>query len=466
MRASPPKTSKSDCQPERARRMSRFIRRGFGVAIGFIMLAAALWGFVSVRRALGGLEQARARGDTHDAVRFVRKRLNPPSKEGVRLFQSTRTVRAVTRFKDSYFAATDGGLVELSQAGEVVKRYSVLEGLGESDLTCLAVYGARLYVGTRSKGLLAFDGEHFEGYRWPERDAQVVTSLLEDQGKLLVGTSAAGLLEFDGDGFREVRAGERGARLEGVTTLARAGPRLYVGTFGRGLWVAEGGRWAHFTSADGLKSDRIVAVVESGDETFVASDFGLAAARAEGLVLNSEAVSAETWRDVATIPTLSAAVVISNQLLLCKDDGEFALRDPSSGRTSNKQAEEINWIKAASQSELQSDASLSVLDGYVWLLGSEGIRRAALASAEGAQARESSRLSFAEFGELGPRQSPASNLISALAFDAGGNLWAGSFRNGLDVFAPSGVKLAHLESEDLREVNALVPEVGGGMFAA
>src|SRR5436305_178381 len=100
MRASPPKTSQSDCQPERARREQRFIRRGFVAAIGFVVLAAALWGFVSVRRALGGLEQARARGDTREAVRFERKRLNPLSKEGVRLFQSTRSVRAVTRFKD------------------------------------------------------------------------------------------------------------------------------------------------------------------------------------------------------------------------------------------------------------------------------------------------------------------------------------------------------------------------------
>jgi ligand-binding sensor domain-containing protein len=432
-------------------------------AIGLVTLALALWGFVSVRRALGGLEQARSHGDTRDTVRFERRKLDPLKRDGVRLFQSTRSVRAVARFKDAYFAATDGGLVELSPAGEVVRHYSVLDGLGESDLTCLATYGARLYVGTRSKGLVAFDGEHFESYRWPERDAQSVTSLFEDRGKLLVGTFAGGLFEFDGDSFREVRAGESGERLEGVTALARYGPRLYVGTFGNGLWVAEGGRWAHFTSADGLKSDRVVAIVESVDETFVASDFGLAAARAEGLVLNAEAVASEKWRDVATIPALSAAVGLSNQLLVCKDDGEVALvggRRP--GRTSSKQAEEIDWDGAAAQ----SDARLFALDGYVWLLGSEGIRRAPIESSENARAKETSRLSFAEFGGREPRQSPASNLISALSFDAGGNLWAGSFRNGIDVFAPSGGKLAHLDSEDLREVNALVPDGEGGMLAA
>jgi len=439
-----------------------FVRRGLVAAAGLSALALVLWGVALVRRAHEGLEQARARGAARDAVRFERARLSPLARDGVRLFQSTRSVRAVARFREAYFAATDGGLVELSTAGEVRRRFSVLDGLGESDLTCLAVYGARLYVGTRSKGLLAFDGEQFERYWWPGRDAQSVTTLAEDRGKLLVGTFAGGLLEFDGNGFRELRAGEGGERLEAVTTLVRAGPRLYAGTFGKGLWVTEGGRWAHFTSADGLKSDRVVAVVERGDEVFVASDFGLSAARADGLVLDSETAAAEKWRDVATIPSLSSSVGLSSQLLLCKDDGEVALLGGSTNRASHRQAEELVWSGTASQ----RDARLFTLDGYVWLLGSDGLRRAGVAAVEGARAGEAGRLSFVEFGAQEARQSPASNLISALAFDAGGNLWAGSFRDGLDVFAPSGARLARLESEDLREVNALAPEAEGGMLAA
>jgi ligand-binding sensor domain-containing protein len=437
---------------------------GLWAASGVVILAAALWGFVSARRAIQGLEQARSRVEARDAVRFERRRMEPIKHDGVRLLQSTRSVRAVARFRDSYFAATDGGLVQLSPSGEVVKRFSVLDGLPESDLTCLAAYGARLYAGTRSKGLVAFDGENFERFWWPDRDAQAVTSLLEDRGKLLVGTFAGGLLEFDGAGFKELRAGERGERIEGVTTLARYGPRLYAGTFAKGLWVTEGGRWAHFNSADGLKSDRVVAVVESGDETFVASDFGIAAARAEGLVLDSEA--AGRWRDVATLPTLSAAVAVSNQILLCKDGGEFALLDTSHGRATDKQTEEVNWLGSESQSQPQSGATLSVLDGYVWLLGNAGMMRARVEPMGTDQAKEPGHLSFVKFGEQEPSHSPTSNLVSALAFDAGGNLWAGSFRNGLDVFTPSGMKLTHVESDELREVNALAADTEGGMFAA
>jgi ligand-binding sensor domain-containing protein len=439
-------------------------RRWLVAAAGLVAVASALWGLALVRQVFGRLEQASTRGDRRDAVRFESERLSPLKTQGVKLFQSTRSTRAVARFRDSYFAATDGGLVELSASGEVVRSFGVLDGLPESDLTCLAAYGARLYVGTRSKGLVAFDGESFERYWWPERGAQAVTSLLEDRGRLLVGTFAGGLLEFDGASFRELRAGDGGARLEGVTALARYGPRLYVGTFARGLWVTEGGRWAHFTAADGLKSDRVVAVVERGGDAFVASDFGLSAARAEGLVLNSDAVAAGKWRDVATIPALSAAANVSDELLLCKDDGEFALLDASPGRTSNERAGEFNWLGPAPQT--QTGASLSVLDGYVWMLGSAGIARAAVVQADGARASGRGRLSFSEFGGQESRRAPASNIVSSLAFDSGGNLWAGSFRNGLDVFAPSGLKITHVESDDLREVNALAADAEGGMFAA
>src|SRR5436305_681788 len=169
-----------------------------GLVPVFVLVAAALgvWGFAVVRQTLGRLEQSRTLNGARDAVRFERRRLDPLSKQGVRLFQATQSVRAVERFKDSYFAATDGGLVELTPSGRIIRRFSVLDGLGESDLTCMAAYDGRLYIGTRSRGLLAFDGERFERYWWTDRDAQSVTSLFADRGKLLVGTFAGGLLEF------------------------------------------------------------------------------------------------------------------------------------------------------------------------------------------------------------------------------------------------------------------------------
>ena len=451
MSASPHNTTRRAGRP---RRFGPNARRALLLSAALGAAASALWGFAVLRQARGRLEQARARADRGDAVRSERRRLAPLRREGVSLFQSTRTTRAVALFKDSYFAATDGGLVELSLSGQVKRRYSVLDGLDESDLTSLAAYAGRLFIGTRSRGLLAFDGESFERYSWPDRDAQTVGALLADEGKLLVGTFAGGLLQFDGEAFVEIRAGEGRARLEGVTTLARHGPRLYVGTFRAGLWVAEGGRWAGFTTADGLKSDRVVGVVEEAGAALVATDFGVASAPAEGLVLGSESQGTGTGRrfeDVATIPSLAGVAGFAGGVLLCKDDGEVAWLDPPRGKRYNPA--ELVWSRHGAA---QAASLLLGRDGHLWLLGSGGLKRAA---------RESRQISFQQFGEPEPAQAPTSNVISALAFDAGGRLWAGSFRDGLDVFAPSGARLAHLETDELREINSLTPAEAGGVLA-
>lgn len=440
----------------RLRRWPKLSRRWLPAFVMLAALAAVLWGFDVARHALGRLEEARTTGGAGDAVRFERRQLEPLRKEGVRLFQATRVVRAVERFKDSYFAATDGGLIELSPRGRVVRRFGVLEGLGESDLTSLAAYGGRLYVGTRSKGLLAFDGERFEQYLWPERDAKSITALAADEGRLLVGTYAGGLLEFDGKTFREVRAGEAKARLDGVTVLARYGPRLYAGTYAGGLWVSEGGRWAHFGVAEGLKSERVVGVVESGGQALAATDFGLSTAPAEGLVLTAK--EGRGWQTLLTVPTLSGIAESAGRVTLCKDDGEVAtLAAASVG------ADEVDWVRPSAS---RSGARMVALDGSLWLLDSGGLRRTAETEAAGGSGKGSGPLSFADFGGEEAADAPTSNLVSALAFDAGGNLWAGSFRNGLDVFAPGGKRLAHVESEELREVNALASDGEGGVFAA
>lgn len=445
---------------------SALSRRALLAAALLVAAAPGLWGFTVIKQALANLEHARATVGDRDSVRFEKKRLDPPNAEGVKLFQATRSARAVERFRDSYFAATDGGLVRLSKSGRVERRYGVLEGLGESDLTSLAAYDGRLYIGTRGTGLVAFDGERFERYTWPELKAQAVTALAPDRGKLLVGTFAGGLLEFDGEGFREIRAGDSKARLDAVTVVVRAGPRLFVGTFGAGLWVSEGGRWAHFTAADGLASNRVVGVVESEGEALVATDFGLDASAAEGLVLNADSDARRAWRTLATVPTLSGvAADSSGRVVLCKDDGETATLGARSSRASVLKPEEITWTKPRAADSGASGARLFALDGGLWMLGSDGVRRSE-AARDDDDARASRQISFERFGADDPAESPTNNLVSALAFDSEGNLWAGSFREGVDLFAPDGARRAHLYTEELREVNALVPDDGGGVFAA
>jgi ligand-binding sensor domain-containing protein len=155
---------------------------------------------------------------------------------------------------------------------------------------------------------------------------------------------------------------------------------------------------------------------------------------------------------VATIPSLSGVAGFAGRVLLCKDDGEVAPLDRPRGKSYD--AGELVWTRHGAA---QTASRLLEADGRLWLLGSRGLKRAA---------DESRQISFRQFGETEPAQAPTSNVISALAFDAGGRLWAGSFREGLDVFAPSGARLAHLETDELREINSLTPAETGGVLAA
>jgi ligand-binding sensor domain-containing protein len=53
---------------------------------------------------------------------------------------------------------------------------------------------------------------------------------------------------------------------------------------------------------------------------------------------------------------------------------------------------------------------------------------------------------------------PSSNLVNALALDTEGRLWAGSFRDGIDLLSTDGKRLAHVESEEAREINYLLED--------
>ncbi len=389
----------------------------------------------------------------------------------VKLWQDTRRTAALARFRDDYFAATDGGLLQLDADGRIVRHYTVLDGLPASDLTALAAFHGQLFIGTRAAGLAAFDGVRFVSYRWPDRAAQqFVTAFAEVSGRLLVGTFAGGLLEFDGETFRELKTKD-GQRLDRINTLVGDGARLFVGTFDDGLWLNESGRWLHFTLADGLSSNRVVGVVARDASLYVATDFGLAFASFEELLTAGAGNGGErgTFRTIATCPALSGLVADGARLLLCGDDGQtFALAtngDEANDHLPRPPAvlEPIPWTRPAAL----EGCRLVAVDGYLWLLGSAGLWRAAN------QNDTRAARGFALFAppDADPRVGArlSNNVVSALACAADGRLWAGSFRHGLDVFdAADGRVTAHLESDAAREINFLLPDpdVSGGMFAA
>jgi ligand-binding sensor domain-containing protein len=422
------------------------------IVLTISLLCVSFIGLWRIRdRAQRQLEEERARLERQDIVPFEKRPCPPLASKELAIWQGYRNSRAIAQFRDNYFVATDGGLVEFDPAGNLLRHYSVLDGLPESDLLSLAPLGAKLFIGTRTLGLVAFDGERFENYRFADRTPEAISVLMEDANRLLIGTMAGGLIEFDGRQFREMKVGAEHRRLIGINHLSKQGARLFVGTFADGLWVQQGARWIQYTVANGLLSNRIVGVVANGENLFVASDYGLTVAPFSGLTATADQPSATNFRTVAILPSLSGMVESVSSVLLCKDDGETFTLSPDDD-LAHLQVNRIAWNKPAGI----DGCRLTVLGQELWLLSSVGVHRAQIEDLEASSKVRS--LPFSAFGKVNSSELLTTNLISALTLDWVGRLWAGSFRNGIDVFSSSGKKFSHLESDDVREVNFLTED--------
>ncbi|HEX9960452.1 MAG TPA: hypothetical protein VGB00_05940, partial [Pyrinomonadaceae bacterium] len=291
------------------------------------------------------LADERARLIEHTRVPFEKKALTPHLSQNIRILQNTSAVRDFVKFREFYFAATGGGLVQLAEDGKILRHFTVLDGLPESDLTALAVFGDRLFIGTQTKNLIAFDGEKFESYVWTDRKAQAVTAFLESNGKLLIGTFAGGLLEFDGKNFSEIKAGK--TRISAINCLSKTEAKLFVGTFNDGLRIYENDIWTHWTIAEGLPSNRVVGIIVRDNNLYVATDFGLSV------------LQEKTFRTLAVLPSLSSLALENGRIFLAKDNGEIFTFDES--------------LKEFSAAQNLQNARLIAADETLRLLSNQGV---------------------------------------------------------------------------------------------
>ncbi|MDQ2745811.1 MAG: hypothetical protein M3T96_00940, partial [Acidobacteriota bacterium] len=330
------------------------------------------------------LANERARLIEQNRVAFEKRILTPHSSQKIQIIQNTDDVRDFVKFKDSYFAATGGGLAQYDESGKREKHFTVADGLPESDLTKLTVYGGKLFIGTRTKNLVTFDGEKFENYVFTDRQIQSVTAFAEADGRLLIGTFNGGLLKYDGAIFTEIKAD--GSRIAAVNCLQQNGAKLFVGTFDSGVYIYENAVWRHLTSADNLPSNRVVGIAVKDKNLYVATDFGLAVQQED------------TFRPVAVLPTLSSLVQRGDDFFLTKDDGEIL--------TFN------NSIKQFSASKNLQNARLKMTGEKLWLISDQGI--SAIADNRVKPFAQAENLSLTD------------NFASALTFDRAGNLWVGT----------------------------------------
>ena len=168
------------------------------------------------------------------------------------------------------------------RAATLRRRYTTLDGLPENDLTALAVFRDRLYAGTETAGLVAFDGNAFTGYRFTKPKATHVSVLVPTESELLIGTLDGGLFEYDGQRFSRRFNSATGADFSRVTALLPFESRLYIGTQDSGLYIWREAHIEHITTNEGLPSPHVTAISllpssfsEKGSVA-VATDFGVA----------------------------------------------------------------------------------------------------------------------------------------------------------------------------------------------
>jgi ligand-binding sensor domain-containing protein len=411
----------------------------FGVAASLLIGAIAIY-IVIVNRSIGG-ERDRQAAATR--VEVEERALRSPSTDGLTLYLSASDVRAIANFQGNRYLATSGGLIALDENGNVKRRFTTLDGLPENDLTALAIFRDRLYAGTASSGLVAFDGQAFTGYRFTKPRATHVTVLVTTEGELLIGTLDGGVIEYDGQRFSRRFNSATGADFSRITAILPFESRLYIGTQDSGLYIWREAHIEHITTNEGLPSPHVTGLValppsfsEIGSVA-VATDFGVS-----GINDSNE------LKPISNRPNITSLAVSAGHVWAGLFSG--GIRDLNADQPGQRDA--ANNRKPGPSEPVglppSAPATVCVSEGNIWAL-----------TREGAFARDerASRPAFESVaGSLVGERMLSAGHITSLANDGAGRIWVAYFDRGIDLIAPeTSERLSHIEDDRVREVNYL-----------
>lgn len=361
--------------------------------------------------------------------------LRAPATEGMTLYLSASEVRATAEFKGVRFLATSGGLIALDAGGSIRKRYTTMDGLSDNDLTAMAVFREKLFIGTANTGLMSFDGETFASYRFEKPKAVKVSALLSTPSELLIGTLDGGLFEYDGERFSRRLNSATGADFSQVTALLARDSRIYIGTQTGGLYIWREAQIDHIDK--NLPSPRVTGLAAlPGGDIAIATDFGVASLDESNEI-----------KPVSNQPNVTSLAVSGGRLWAGLFNGgviEIVQDTERKVSLSDSQKEVVGLPRLIPATAYSDDAGL-------WAL-----------TREGAFVREElsagPRFKPVAGALAGDRALTASHIMS-LAFDEQGRLWIGYFDRGIDVLSTeTGERLSHIEDDRVREVNFIAAD--------
>jgi ligand-binding sensor domain-containing protein len=371
-------------------------------------------------------------------VEVQQSSLRAPSSDGLTLYLNASDVRATAVLAGIRYLATSGGLVAVDETGNVRKRYTTLDGLPDNDLTALAVFRERLFMGTASAGLVSFDGNEFTGYRFEKPKATRVSALEATPSELLIGTLDGGLFEYDGEKFSRRFNSTTGADFNRVTALLAKDSRVFIGTQDQGLYIWREAQIAKVTTSEGLPSSHVtaLAVLPSNfsdvGQIAVATDFGVAA-----LNDSNEIKPLSNQTNVTSLAVSDSrlwAGLFSGGVIDLTDD-----RARGKANTDKAKAE-VAGLPGAIPTTVYIDES------GLWALTTHGaFVRDSYSAGPGFESIARS---------IAGNQSITASHITGLAFDPQSRLWIAYFDRGVDVIASeTGERLSHIQDDRVREVN-------------
>lgn len=420
------------------------IRAAIAGSLVILSLLTALWLYTR------SIDRERERAEELGRIVVESETLVAPNAVGVTLWLADDAPRDVEPFGGQIYAATGSGLAVYDQNGRFVRRYTTLDGLPENSLLCLERYDDRLYIGTETAGLLAFDGTAFTRYRFVRPEAARVSALRVTGGELLVGTFEAGLFEFDGQQFTRRYQRDTGEGCRQVTALVESGSRVYVGTFDVGLFEWREGHARQVRESDGLPSDRVTGLAVRDGKVVVATDLGVAELDADGKLAT-----------VDTTPNATGIAVRGDEAWVASlTRGIWRVGgDASVGVTPTTPVADRTSLDVAGPPTPRglptSATGVKLVDGVLWAVTPDGLY---------ASTSEEGPVRFERFDQSDPRAGRISaGHVAALALDGRGRLWVGLFDGGVDVLDPAtGERLERIDDPSMHEINALAPERATG----
>lgn len=417
----------------------RFTRRRISIAGGVAALLLIVVVIVYVVRLNRSIALQQEQQADAARVQVEERSLRAPSSDGLTLYLNAADVRAVAGFEGTRYLATSGGLIVIDDAGDVKRRYTTLDGLPDNDLTAVALFRNRLFVGTANAGLLAFDGTAFTGYTFTKPKATHVTVLVPTETELLIGTLDGGLFEYNGERFSRRVNSATGADFSRVTSLLPVESRLYIGTQDSGLFVWREAHIEHFTVNDGLPSPHVTALTQltPAGSVAVATDFGVVG-------LND----ANEIKPLSNRPNVTSLALSGGHLWAGLFSGGITDLNADQPVRAATGTEAKSSLAEAAGIPLSVPSVVSLSEGQLWVLTSEG------SFSRDEQATHPAFEPTAS--QLGRDRVLTSGHITSLARDDAGRLWIGYFDRGIDVVLPdTAERMSHVEDDRVGEINNL-----------